>query len=71
MPELIDPLGNRCVLPMPAHRIVSLVPSQTELLADLGLDAEVVGMDKISERFTAPPANISSVRLRASRRVPD
>ena len=46
MPELIDPLGNRCVLPMPAHRIVSLVPSQTELLADLGLDAEVVGITK-------------------------
>jgi len=31
---------------MPARRIVSLVPSQTELLSDLGLDSEVVGITK-------------------------
>ena len=31
---------------MPARRIVSLVPSQTELLSDLGLDEEVVGITK-------------------------
>jgi ABC-type Fe3+-hydroxamate transport system substrate-binding protein len=31
---------------MPARRIVSLVPSQTELLSDLGLDGEVVGITK-------------------------
>jgi ABC-type Fe3+-hydroxamate transport system substrate-binding protein len=30
----------------PAKRIVSLVPSQTELLYDLGLNAEVVGITK-------------------------
>src|SRR3954451_12154599 len=31
---------------LPAKRIVSLVPSQTELLFDLGLDEEVVGITK-------------------------
>ncbi|GAB3497721.1 helical backbone metal receptor [Spirosoma knui] len=31
---------------MPPQRIVSLVPSQTELLFDLGLDAEIVGITK-------------------------
>lgn len=31
---------------MAARRIVSLVPSQTELLYDLGLDSEVVGITK-------------------------
>ncbi len=31
---------------MPAKRIVSLVPSQTELLFDLGLNEEVVGITK-------------------------
>jgi len=31
---------------MPARRIISLVPSQTELLYDLGLDKEVVGITK-------------------------
>ena len=30
----------------PPRRIVSLVPSQTELLADLGLDNQVVGITK-------------------------
>ncbi|WP_412060976.1 helical backbone metal receptor [Rubrivirga sp. IMCC45206] len=37
---------------MPPTRIVSLVPSQTELLAALGLDAEVVGLT----RFCVHPA---------------
>ncbi len=41
-----DALGRRVVLPAPPRRIVSLVPSQTELLADLGLDAEVVGLTR-------------------------
>jgi ABC-type Fe3+-hydroxamate transport system substrate-binding protein len=33
-------------LPNSPKRIISLVPSQTELLFDLGLDAEVVGLTK-------------------------
>jgi ABC-type Fe3+-hydroxamate transport system substrate-binding protein len=33
-------------LKLPPKRIISLVPSQTELLYDLGLDAEVVGITK-------------------------
>lgn len=37
---------------MPATRIVSLVPSLTALLADLGLDAEVVGLTRFC---TDPP----------------
>ena len=37
----------------PAQRIVSLVPSLTELLFDLGLDSEVVGLTK----FCIHPAN--------------
>lgn len=41
-----DALGRRVTLAAPPRRIVSLVPSQTELLADLGLDAEVVGLTR-------------------------
>lgn len=41
-----DALGRRVTLPEPPRRIVSLVPSQTELLADLGLDAEVIGLTR-------------------------
>ncbi|MCF8255836.1 MAG: helical backbone metal receptor [Bacteroidia bacterium] len=39
----IDQLNRRVEIPFPPKRIVSLVPSQTELLYDLGLENEVVG----------------------------
>ena len=47
-----DARGRTLALAAPPRRIVSLVPSQTELLADLGLDAEVVGLT----RFCVHPA---------------
>lgn len=46
MPVYIDQLGREVVLQAVPQRIVSLVPSQTELLADLGLENEVVGITK-------------------------
>lgn len=43
----VDQLGREVVLPsFPPKRIVSLVPSQTELLHALGLEEEVVGITK-------------------------
>ncbi|HLA64193.1 MAG TPA: helical backbone metal receptor, partial [Rhodothermales bacterium] len=44
--ETTDALDRPVVLDAPPRRIVSLVPSQTELLADLGLDDEVVGLTR-------------------------
>lgn len=42
-----DQLNRQVELPVwPPQRIVSLVPSQTELLYDLGLETEVVGITK-------------------------
>lgn len=41
-----DQLGNKISVPFPPKRIISLVPSQTELLFDLGLDKEIVGITK-------------------------
>ncbi len=41
-----DQLGRRVTLPFPPQRLVSLVPSQTELLFDLGLGSRVVGVTK-------------------------
>jgi ABC-type Fe3+-hydroxamate transport system substrate-binding protein len=38
-----DQMHRNVSIPFPPKRIVSLVPSQTELLYDLGLDAEIVG----------------------------
>lgn len=46
MPLITDQTGNTVNIPFPPERIVSLVPSQTELLYDLGLDGEVVGITK-------------------------
>lgn len=42
----VDMLGREVRLPSVPKRIVSLVPSQTELLADWGMEEEVVGITK-------------------------
>ncbi|MGB4773931.1 MAG: helical backbone metal receptor [Daejeonella sp.] len=41
-----DQLGRNISVSYPPCRIISLVPSQTELLFDLGLDEEIVGITK-------------------------
>lgn len=41
-----DQLGHSITINYPPKRIVSIVPSQTELLFDMGLDEEVVGITK-------------------------
>jgi ABC-type Fe3+-hydroxamate transport system substrate-binding protein len=49
----IDQTGREVLLKAPPRRIVSLVPSQTELLFDLGLENEVIAVTK----FCIHPAN--------------
>lgn len=44
--KFTDQLQNTILVNFPPKRIVSLVPSQTELLFDLGLSDEVVGVTK-------------------------
>jgi len=46
MPLFTDQIGRTVNLPKPPGRILSLVPSQTELLFDLGLGPQVVGRTK-------------------------
>ena len=41
-----DQLGRTIKLKRTPERIISVVPSQTELLFDLGLDEEVIGITK-------------------------
>ncbi len=56
--EVTDQMG-RCVrIEAPARRIISLVPSQSELLFDLGLGPEVVGVTRFC---TAPAAAVANV----------
>jgi ABC-type Fe3+-hydroxamate transport system substrate-binding protein len=42
----VDQMGREVVINYPPKKIVSIVPSQTELLFDLGLDREIVGLTK-------------------------
>ncbi len=44
--EVIDQLQRKISLPNIPKRIISLVPSQTELLVDLGLEENLVGVTK-------------------------
>lgn len=44
--EVVDQMGREVRFSYPPLRIVSLVPSQTELLFDLGLREQVVGVTK-------------------------
>ncbi len=46
MKQVQDQTGNFISIPFPPQRIISLVPSLTELLFDLGLTDEVVGITK-------------------------
>jgi len=46
MPQYIDQLGRKIEINKTPQKIISLVPSQTELLFDLGLDEEVIGITK-------------------------
>lgn len=41
-----DQMGNQLTINYPPKRIISIVPSQTELLFDLGLNEEVIGITK-------------------------
>jgi ABC-type Fe3+-hydroxamate transport system substrate-binding protein len=50
MPIFFDQLGRAVSLAQPPRRIVSLVPSQTELLYTLGLGEAVVGITKFCIR---------------------
>ncbi|MFD2035224.1 ABC transporter substrate-binding protein [Belliella marina] len=46
MPTYTDQLNRKIYIPEKPQRIISLVPSQTELLVDLGLGEKIVGVTK-------------------------
>jgi ABC-type Fe3+-hydroxamate transport system substrate-binding protein len=46
MPVFVDQLGRKLSIASTPKRIISLVPSQTELLYDLGIEDEVIGITK-------------------------
>ena len=60
MITLEDARGRTLTLTEPPRRIISLVPSQTELLSSLGLDEEVVGITRFCVH---PPSWRSAKRI--------
>ena len=44
--SFLDGMGREVIVDFPPKRIISLVPSQTELLFDLGMDKEIIGLTK-------------------------
>ncbi len=67
MPNFIDQMGRTICLDKIPQRIISLVPSQTELLADLGLEKEVIGITK----FCIHPENWfhSKIRIGGTKQI--
>jgi ABC-type Fe3+-hydroxamate transport system substrate-binding protein len=59
--EVTDQMGRHVTVPRRPPRIISLVPSQTELLFDLGLEAETVGRTKFCIHPAGKVAQIPSV----------
>ena len=57
---LTDGLGRQVVLAAPAQRIVSLAPSNTEIVFALGAGAQLVGRDEYSD-YPAEAASVPSV----------
>ncbi len=53
-----DQLNNILIFQATPHRIISLVPSQTELLVDLGLEDQIVGITK----FCIHPAQLKKLK---------
>ncbi len=57
MPTFIDQIGNSISLEKTPKRIISIVPSQSEFLWDLGLKEELIGITKFcikpNEMFTS------------------
>ena len=56
--SFIDQLGNNHTFNTSPKRIVSLVPSQTELLYDLGLEDQIVGITK----FCVHPKHLKATK---------
>jgi ABC-type Fe3+-citrate transport system substrate-binding protein len=60
-----DQMNRQVDIDTPPRRIVSLVPSQTELLSDLGLEKEVVGITKFCvhpERWFRTKARVGGTK---------
>lgn len=68
MPTYLDQMGNSIELPALPKRIVSIVPSQTELLFDLGLDETILAITRYGVH---PEAKVQGRTLIGGTKNPD
>jgi ABC-type Fe3+-hydroxamate transport system substrate-binding protein len=61
MLECVDQLGHKLFFKAPPKRIVSLVPSLSELLFDFGLKESIVGVTKYCKYPIAEIANVEKI----------
>jgi len=61
MPAFTDQLDREIQINHPPQRIISLVPSQTELLFDLGLGSRIVGVTKFCNHPSNKVKHISKI----------
>lgn len=66
--EVVDAAGRRVCLPVFSSRIISLVPSITETLFDLGLDERLVG---VTRYCTEPAASVARKPKVGGQKDPD
>ncbi len=65
--SVVDQMGREVAVPVAPRRVVSLVPSQTELLFDLGLEASVAGVTRYC--LHPPRARKQAAEIGGSKRV--
>jgi iron complex transport system substrate-binding protein len=58
--ELTDGLGHKVTLSAPAQRIISIAPSNTEILFAIGAGAQVIGREELSD-YPAEAKNVASI----------
>ncbi len=63
--SVTDDTGAHITLLHPAHRIVSLLPSNAEMLLSLGLKKDIVGVDQETLQYTPPPWKAELTHLRS------
>lgn len=50
--EILDSLGRKIEIPEKVERVISTVPSNTEIIVDMGLEKLLIGVDKYSEKIS-------------------
>ena len=59
--ELFDRTGKKVIINGPINRIISTAPSNTEIIADLGMAEKLIAVDRHSARVEGIPAGLTLI----------